>query len=83
VRVLTLPPRPSLPSGRRSEPYTPAHGIPLLREYLHLVLQYPTPMRMVRGHVHKLIGGWLAEFHDLRDLTNTGELDIQVGRFLL
>ncbi|KAG1661006.1 hypothetical protein FOA52_007171 [Chlamydomonas sp. UWO 241] len=62
---------------RISEPFTPAHGISLLREYLHLVQQYPTPMRMVKGHVHKLIGGWLSEFHDLRDLTNIGRLDIQ------
>lgn len=32
----------------------------------------PTPLRMVRGHVHKLLGPWLSEFTDLRDeLNNT------------
>jgi tRNA-dihydrouridine synthase 1 len=39
-------------------------------EYCELAERYPTPFRMVRGHVHKLLGGWLTEFTDLRDELN-------------
>ena len=31
----------------------------------------PTPLRMVRGHIHKLLGHWLSEFTDLRDALNS------------
>ena len=31
-------------------------GVRLLKEYLDLAEQYPTPMRMVRGHTFGLIG---------------------------
>lgn len=39
-------------------------------EYLALCRQYPTPLRMIRGHVHKFMGGWLSEFTDLRERIN-------------
>ena len=60
--------------------YTALSGITLLREYLQLVIQYPVPHRMVKGHVHKLIGPWLSEYHDLRDKVNCGGLDVKVVR---
>ena len=31
-------------------------GVRLLKEYLDLAEQYPTPMRMIRGHTFSLIG---------------------------
>lgn len=36
-------------------------------EYLDLVASYPSHARMVKGHVHKLLRGWLAEFTELRE----------------
>jgi tRNA-dihydrouridine synthase 1 len=42
----------------------------LALEYCELAERYPTPPRMVRGHVHKLLGAWLSEFTDLRDALN-------------
>jgi len=47
----------------------------LALEYCELATQYPTPMRMVRGHVHKLLGPWLAELTHLRDLLNNHNKD--------
>ena len=38
----------------------------LLLQYLELTQKHPTPMRMIKGHVHKMVGPWLAEFTDLR-----------------
>jgi hypothetical protein len=35
---------------------TPLESLRLAREYLELVLACPVPMRMVRGHMHRLIG---------------------------
>ena len=44
----------------------------------------PTPLRMVRGHVHKLLGPWLAEFTDLREaLNNTHRADADGGLMTL
>jgi len=34
-------------------------GCLLLEQYLDLVDKYPTPARMVRAHMHKLLGDWL------------------------
>ena len=45
---------------------TPLESLALCREYLELCTSYPVPMRMMRGHVHKLLGDWLAEHVDLR-----------------
>ena len=36
--------------------YTALEGVRLLKEYLDLAEQYPTPMRMIRGHTFSLIG---------------------------
>lgn len=71
---------PALFSPSRSQPggqYNSARGIGLLRDYLNMVLEYPTPRKMVIGHIHKMIGGWLSEHHDLREKVNNGGLSIQ------
>lgn len=60
--------------------YMPVEGVRLLKEYLELAEQYPTPMRMIRGHTFSLIGPWLSEFTDLRDKINALKLDIPVIR---
>ena len=52
-------------------------------EYLHLCVQYPVPLRMVKGHVHKLVGRWLAEHTDIRAAINKGDMDIHVGVIML
>ncbi len=36
--------------------YTALEGVRLMKEYLDLAEQYPTPMRMIRGHTFSLIG---------------------------
>ncbi len=46
---------------------SPLERLALAREYLGLVASHPVPMRMVRGHVHRMVGDWLAEHTDLRD----------------
>jgi tRNA-dihydrouridine synthase 1 len=66
-------PTRSLPEGQ----YNSALGIGLLRDYLQLVIEYPIPRKMVCGHIHKMIGGWLSEHHDLREKVNNGGLSIQ------
>jgi tRNA-dihydrouridine synthase 1 len=53
----------------------PAAGALLALEYAELVALHPTPPRMVRGHAHRLMGPWLAEFTDLRDALGAGGLD--------
>ncbi|KAK3236500.1 hypothetical protein CYMTET_53364 [Cymbomonas tetramitiformis] len=42
----------------------------VLLEYLDYCAKYPTPMRMVKGHVHRMLRGWFQEHHDLRDQFN-------------
>lgn len=43
----------------------------LCLEYLDLCEQYPVPMRMVRGHVHKMLGNfWFKQHPDLREELN-------------
>lgn len=37
---------------------------------MSLASSHPVPLRMVRGHVHKMVGDWLAEHTDLRDNAN-------------
>lgn len=39
----------------------------LCKEYLDLVAEHPSHARMVKGHVHKLLRGWLSEFTDIRE----------------
>eukprot|EP00798_Chlamydomonas_sp_ICE-L_P020225 gene20225-26978_t len=56
---------------------TPLEGVPVVRKYLENCLKYPIPMRMIKGHIHKLVGPWLSEFTDLRDMLNMGGLDVQ------
>lgn len=64
---------PALFSPRRLMPqgaYSLVEAISLLQEYLELAEQYPVPIRMVKGHMHRLVGSWLAEHVDLRDVIN-------------
>ncbi len=44
----------------------------LCREYAEAVASHPVPPRIVKGHVHKLLQGWLSEFTDLREKLNHG-----------
>lgn len=46
---------------------TPPDVIDLTVEYLEMVKKYPVPMRMVKGHMFKLLGGWFRVHTDLRD----------------
>ncbi|PNH09931.1 tRNA-dihydrouridine(16/17) synthase [NAD(P)(+)] [Tetrabaena socialis] len=48
----------------------PMERLDLAAEYLALAADHPVPLRMVRGHVHKIIGDWLAEHTDLRETIN-------------
>ncbi|KAK2075943.1 hypothetical protein QBZ16_001279 [Prototheca wickerhamii] len=50
----------------------PLEGCRLLLEYLDLCDVYPVPYRMVKGHAFRMIGPWLSEHTDLRDLLNRG-----------
>ena len=72
----TPPPHILFPSSQQEHDFVA--GISLLRDYLRLAMAHPVPMRMVKGHVHKLITPWLAEHHDLRDKVNCGGLSLQV-----
>lgn len=42
----------------------------VMLEYLDLVEGHPVPLRMVHGHVHSALSGWLAEFPDVREDLN-------------
>ena len=73
VGVLSAEPllrRPDLFSGVPPEERPFEWPALLALEYCALAAEHPTPPRMVRGHVHKLLGEWLAEFTDLRDQLN-------------
>ncbi|EFJ50748.1 hypothetical protein VOLCADRAFT_80128 [Volvox carteri f. nagariensis] len=48
----------------------PLERLSLAAQYMDLVRAHPVPLRMVRGHVHKMVGDWLAEHTDLRDNIN-------------
>jgi hypothetical protein len=54
-------------SGKPASGHTPCD---LLLEYLDHVKEFPTPMRMVKGHTHSLLGAWFKEHWDLRDRLN-------------
>ncbi|GBG83067.1 hypothetical protein CBR_g36684 [Chara braunii] len=47
--------------------------ISFLLEYLELCKRYPAHMRMVRGHVHRLLNGWFRVHTDLRSRLNQNE----------
>jgi len=42
----------------------------LLLEYFDLCEKYPVPWRMVRGHVHRMLGDWFRIYPDLREELN-------------
>ena len=74
----TLLTNPALFSEEKSElgvPDCPEEPCLMLLEYLDLCEKYPTPQRMVRAHVHKLLGSWfsVSSFGKLRfDVSFTG-----------
>mmetsp|Transcript_3733 Transcript_3733/g.4995 ORF Transcript_3733/g.4995 Transcript_3733/m.4995 type:complete len:161 (-) Transcript_3733:188-670(-) len=42
---------------------------------------YPSPLRMAKGHTHKLLGNWFKEHWDLRDIVNQDtSLDLEKTR---
>ncbi len=51
-------------SGLVAGGYTALEGVRLIKEYLDLAEQYPTPMRMIRGHTFSLIGQYLCLPYD-------------------
>eukprot|EP00898_Chlorokybus_atmophyticus_P004597 jgi/Chlat1/5138/Chrsp33S05131 len=70
---------PALFSGRllAGEGELCADPIELCLEYLELCRTYPTAMRMVRGHVHKMLGCWFSVHPDVRqNLNNNWKLTI-------
>ncbi|KAF6259714.1 dihydrouridine synthase-domain-containing protein [Scenedesmus sp. NREL 46B-D3] len=60
---------PALFSSARQPQATITHleSFQLCKEYLDLVAEHPSHARMVKGHVHKLLRGWLSEFTDIRE----------------
>ncbi|KAH7365042.1 hypothetical protein KP509_18G006200 [Ceratopteris richardii] len=42
----------------------------LLLEYLDLFEKYPVPQRMVRAHVHRMLGNWFRKHPDVREELN-------------
>ena len=70
------------------EPSDPTDPLPvegdvncrMLLEYLELTAEHETPLRMIRGHVHKMVGPWLSEHTDMRDWLNTTKYDQLRGR---
>eukprot|EP00892_Ulva_mutabilis_P004060 jgi/Ulvmu1/2025/UM120_0021.1 len=55
------------PPRGAAEPFTPLKRFDMALEYLDLAERYPVPMRMVRGHLHKMVGCWMQEHTDIRD----------------
>ena len=53
--------------GKSTNPTEPCD---MLLEYLDLCETHYTPQRMVRAHVHKLLGGWFNVFPDVRQRMN-------------
>jgi hypothetical protein len=62
-------PTPSLAAAscRNQATITHLESYQLCKEYLDLVAAHPSHARMVKGHVHKLLRGWLSEFTDIRE----------------
>lgn len=42
----------------------------LVLEYLELCEKYPVPARMIRAHVHRMLGPWFRRYPELRDELN-------------
>lgn len=65
---------PALFSPRRlQQPLGHLDGVQLLLEYCDICEVYPQPWRMVKGHAFKLLGPWLSEFVDVREVLSTGD----------
>ena len=79
----TLLTNPALFSEEKSElgvPDCPEEPCLMLLEYLDLCEKYPTPQRMVRAHVHKLLGSWFSVFPDVRQRMNNEVSTIELYR---
>ena len=66
---------PALFSPQRLVPggeYSPMDGPRLLLEYCDLAAQYPQPYRILKGHAFKMLGPWLTEFVEMREVLNRG-----------
>lgn len=61
---------PALFSEGRGEAGCRVRPVRLLREYAALAAEHATPPRMVRGHAFRMLGDWLGEHTDLRDVLN-------------
>ncbi|KAG2494549.1 hypothetical protein HYH03_007316 [Edaphochlamys debaryana] len=57
---------------------TPLERLSLAEQYMAWVARHPVPMRMVRGHVHKMINDWLAEHTDLRERANRAPPSVEM-----
>ncbi|QDZ25203.1 dihydrouridine synthase [Chloropicon primus] len=74
---------PTLFSTEKSEfgePDCPWQNCLILQEYLDLCETYPTPQRMIRAHVHKLLGNYFSVFPDVRQRMNNEVSTIQLYR---
>eukprot|EP01018_Ginkgo_biloba_P022495 Gb_36082 [translate_table: standard] len=54
----------------RHEIRRPLDQATLLLEYFDLCEKYPVPWRMIRAHVHRMLGGWFRIHPDLREELN-------------
>lgn len=62
-------PDSSIPSSSEEKEQFLDH-LSLMIEYLELCERYPVPMRMIRAHVHKILGPWFRVHTDLREKLN-------------
>jgi tRNA-dihydrouridine synthase 1 len=61
-------------------PILPEQPAEMLLEYLDLCEKYPTPQRMIRAHVHKLMGSWFNVFPEVRQRMNNEVSTIDMYR---
>lgn len=71
---------PALFSERRGAVGCRVRPVKLLKEYAALAAEHPTPPRMVRGHVFRMLGDWLGEHTDLRDALNGSDAGSRSAR---
>lgn len=62
------------------EPQRPEECAEMLLEYLDFVEKYPTPIRMVRGHVHKMLKSWFNLYPHVRERMNSEVATIESFR---
>ncbi|GFR46466.1 hypothetical protein Agub_g8042, partial [Astrephomene gubernaculifera] len=74
--LFDVPARAAVAVGDFAAP--PLERLALAAEYCSLVSAHPVPLRMVRGHVHRMVWDWLAEHTDLREQLNRAPPTIQL-----